>query len=280
MTTHQPDGGTPEQDMLQRLRGILLEADRKEIEAIKATLYEEEKLAERVNPILEKRIERIKSNFEQELGTQVNQRIEIKLEASKEQLLNVIYPVLGQMIRKFVTYQFQLLKDSIDAQLNQVFSSRGLLGQLRSRLFGIKSSDMVLRDLDKPMIQEVYVIQRDSELLLGSYSREQMIDKDMVAGMLTAIKSFVEDAFQREKEELERIEYGNYIILIQNFFSYYIAVALTGSLSSSERAHIVEHLAAFASEYMGDQSMENVTDTLNQSISSALEAHFTDFTMA
>lgn len=278
MTNHQPDEAQ-ESYLLQRLRGILLEADRKEIEAIKATLFEEEKLAERVNPIVEKRIERIKANFDQELGKQVNQRIEVKLEASKEQLLNVIYPVLGQMIRKFVTYQFQLLKDSIDAQLNQVFSSRGLLGQLRSRLFGIKSSDMVLRDLDKPMIQEVYVIQRDSGLLLGSYSREQTIDKDMVAGMLTAIKSFVEDAFQREKEELERIEYGTYVILIQNFFSYYIAVALTGSLSSQERVHIVEHLAAFASEHMGDQNMEQVTDTLNQSISSALEAHFATFAM-
>lgn len=277
MTTPQPDPAQ-EQALLQHLRGILLEADRKEIEALKATLYQEDRLAERVNPIVEKRIEQIKSNFDQELGKQVNQRIEIKIEASKEQLLNVIYPVLGQMIRKFVTYQFQLLKDSIDTQLNQVFSSRGLLGQLRSKLFGIKSSDIVLRDLDKPMIQEVYVIQRDSGLLLGSYSRQQTIDKDMVAGMLTAIKSFVEDAFQREKEELERIEYGNYIILIQNFFSYYIAVALTGSLSSQERVHIVEHLAAFASEHMGQQTMDNVTDTLNQSISSALEAHFTTFT--
>ena len=265
---------SPEQAMFSQLKSILLKQDREEIESIKHTLYNEEALSKEVDPIVEKRIQYIKDNFPKEFGAHVNEIVEVKLEESKEQLLNVIYPVLGQMIRKFVNYQFQLLKDRIDSQVNSVFSSRGLWGQIKSKLFGIRSSEIVLSDLDRPIIEEMYVIQRDSGLLIGSYSRQETMDKDMIAGMLTAIKSFVEDAFQREKQELELIEYGNYKILIQNFFSYYIAVALSGSLSTKERDTMASHLMDFADEEMGEVNLQLITGKLNQEISSVLEKHF------
>jgi hypothetical protein len=264
-----------ESAMLGQIRSILLKDDRNEIDSIKKTLYNKEELAKEVSPIVEERVQYIKDNFRKEFGKPVDKIVEMKLEESKEQLLNVIYPVLGQMIRKFVNYQFQLLKDRIDNQVNSVFSSRGILGQIKSKVFGLSSSDMVLSDLDKPMIEEVYVIQRDSGLLLGSFSRKVTVDKDMIAGMLTAIKSFVEDAFQREKQELELIEYGNYKILIQNFFSYYISVAVSGSLSNKERDVISETLLEFAEEKMPD-NLQLIDTELQNKISEGLEGFFND----
>ena len=56
----------------------------------------------------------------------------------------------------------------------------------------------------------------------------ETIDKDMISGMLTAIKSFVEDAFKTGNDNLESIEYGLYNIHIQNFKTYYIAVVVHG----------------------------------------------------
>jgi hypothetical protein len=264
-----------ESAMLGQIRSILLKDDRNEIDSIKKTLYNKEELAKEVSPIVEERVQYIKDNFRKEFGKPVDKIVEMKLEESKEQLLNVIYPVLGQMIRKFVNYQFQLLKDRIDNQVNSVFSSRGILGQIKSKVFGLSSSDIVLSDLDKPMIEEVYVIQRDSGLLLGSFSRKVTVDKDMIAGMLTAIKSFVEDAFQREKQELELIEYGNYKILIQNFFSYYISVAVSGSLSNKERDVISETLLEFAEEKMPD-NLQLIDTELQNKISEGLEEFFND----
>ena len=64
--------------------------------------------------------------------------------------------------------------------------------------------------------------------------------------MLTAIKSFVEDAFKREREDLEMIQYGTYKILLQNFYSYYIAIAVSGSLSSTEREDLANNILDFA----------------------------------
>lgn len=261
--------------LLGQLKKILLQQDRKEINAIKDTLYKQENLKREVDPIIEKRIDYLKEHFPEELGVQVNRMVEVKIEESKEQLLNVIYPVLGQMIRKFVSYQFQLLKDRIDNQVQSVFSTRGLIGQIRSRIFGIKSSDLILSDLDKPVVEEVYVIQRDSGLLVGSYSRQETMDKDMIAGMLTAIRSFAQDAFQMENQELDMINYGNFKIVVQSFFSYYIAVALTGSLSSKEQGDLSELLLEFAEDEMEDVNLHLITSQLNQEISQKLEKYFT-----
>lgn len=260
--------------MLSQLKSILLKQDRQEIDSIKKTLYTKEGLKKEVNPLIEERIEYLKSNFSKELGVHVDSVIEEKLEESKEQLLNVIYPVLGQMIRKFVSFQFQLLKDRIDQQVSSVFSTKGLIGQIKSKVFGIRSSDLVLSDIDKPIIEEVYVIQRDSGLLIGSYSRQETMDKDMIAGMLTAIKSFAQDAFHVEKQELELINYGNFKIVVQNFFSYYIAVALSGSLSSQEQDDLGLILLEFAEKDMKDVSLHLITSTLTKEVSSKLEHHF------
>jgi hypothetical protein len=67
----------------------------------------------------------------------------------------------------------------------------------------------------------------------------------MIAGMLTAIKSFVEDAFQRDREALELIEYGTYKIIIQNFHTYYLATAVSGTLTIHDRNEIATQLLNF-----------------------------------
>ena len=100
--------------LFEQLKTILLQQDRKEIDSIKQILNNRSELEKRIDPIFNDKIEDLKSRFPEEFGELINQSIEGKLEESKEQLLNVIYPVLGQMIRKYVSHQFQLLKERID----------------------------------------------------------------------------------------------------------------------------------------------------------------------
>ncbi len=259
--------------LLEQLKTILLKQDRREIDSIKHILNDRSELQKKIDPIFNDRMEDLKTRFPEEFGALVNQLIEVKLEESKEQLLNLIYPVLGQMIRKYVSHQFQLLKERIDDRVQNTFSSKGIISQLKSKLFGIQAGDMVLSDLDVPLIQEVYVIQRNSGLLVGSYSKNNTMDKDMIAGMLTAIKSFVEDAFQQEKQELDLIQYGSYKIWIQNFYGYYIAVALSGSLSAKETDELNEHIIEFANDEM-DVNLKLITSKLNEEMSKKLEIAF------
>ena len=209
-------------------------------------LDDEDQLSELVAPVVDRKITQLKQKFPREFQLAVNQIVEKKMQESQEELLDLIYPVLGKMIKKYIVHQFEELKENIDRQINSIFTIKGLRIKLKSIFYGIDDSALLLSKLDKPEIEEIHIIERDSGILYGSVTLRPTIDRDVVAGMLTAIKSFVEDAFQRDKEDLEMIEYGTYKIFIQNFRSYYFCVAMSGSLSATQKEKLSTAILDFA----------------------------------
>ena len=199
---------------------------------------------------------------------EVEKMIDRRLQASQEKILNVIYPVMGRMIKKYIAHQFELLQEKIDTQLN-----RGIIGRIRMYFSGIKESEAILSQAYHPFIEEIFVIYKYSGLLVGSASLNETVDKDIIAGMLTAIKSFAEDAFRREQEELEMIQYGAYSIMLHNFHSYYIAIAMTGALTANQREQFEADLFIFAEKEL-NPLMENVDDSTHYKIKEKLEQYF------
>ena len=88
----------------------------------------------------------------------------------------------------------------------------------------------------------------------GSYSRGNIADKDMVSGMLTAIKSFVEDAFSKEGQNLEDIKFETFQLSIQNFKSIYIAIATSGVITTEFKEELSEDINNFAEIILRDRS--------------------------
>jgi hypothetical protein len=223
-----------ELQLMGQLKDILLRDDRSTLLELQRTLNERALLEEKINPILEDHIEYLRKNFPKEYAQIVNKMVEQKIKSSQAEIVDAIYPVLGSMITKFINYKFQELKDSIDAQINGLKQNYNPVFWLRNRVLGVKDSDAILASIDVATVEEIFVIERDSGLLIGSATLYPSVNRDVVAGMLTAIKAFVEDAFQRDKEDLEMIQYGTYKIVIENFPNYYFAVAIKGSISTEE----------------------------------------------
>ena len=270
-------GKEPEKNeklMLSMLRDILLREDRGDIADIKDDLENNEKLAERINPIIEIHMESMKRKFPKEYRKQVDRIIERKLKSSQDELLDLIYPVMGKMVRKYVNHQFLSLKEGLDEKLSNAFSLKGLKGRFKALAFGVNESDILLRDLDSTTIEEAYVIERDSGILLGYFSKRETVDREAVAGMLTAIKSFVEDAFSRERQELEMIDYGTYKIFIQSFHLYYISVVLDGTVSTNQKDVLSKKILDFAEKEMKGILSKGVTEEDSNFLSDRLERYF------
>ncbi len=272
------DGGNEtKNEQFEQLRAILLKDDRANISDLQNLLADKNRLAERVSPIFEERINEIKANFPREFGALVDEAIEKKLKASQEDLLNLIFPVLGKMISKYIQHQREALKDSINAQTAQTLSWEYWKRRLRALFFGVNDADMVLSALKLAVIEEVHVIQFNSGISLGNYSRGQAIDKDLFAGMFTAIKAFAEDSFAQKKEDLEQIEYGSYKILIQNFHTYYITFVVSGALSSEERNELKAKALDFADKELRDPhliSNKTISGETQTNISTKLKQYF------
>jgi hypothetical protein len=231
---------------LQQLRELLLIEDRKTIADIQHVIETREDLAQRVDPIIEEHLEELEKNFPDAYIRVVQKLVDDRMRQQQDELINLIYPRLGIMIKKFINSELRLLREKVDQQIR--LSPLSFIYKNRN-----KSSAEILLDLTGSKIEEVYVISHESGLLLGSASASETADKDMIAGMLTAIKAFVEDAFKRTDEELRAIQYGSYEIMVQNFFNYYIAIAIAGTLSELERDVLTKKMLDFAhKELRGD----------------------------
>ncbi|MBL7817515.1 MAG: hypothetical protein JNL70_21090 [Saprospiraceae bacterium] len=273
MANEQATQSADEKMLMLQLKDILLREDRSALEALQRTLNEKQLLAEKINPIVEDHLTFLRHNFPKEYAQIVNRMVEQKLKSSQTEILDVIYPVMGKMINKYISLQFQELKDNINARINALFSKRGFVWWIRNKILGIDDADMLLASLDIPIIEEIFVIQRDTGLLLGSAALQPSVNRDVVAGMLTAIKSFVEDAFEREKEDLELIQYGTYKLLIENMPTHYFAVAMSGSVSVTEGGQLRNQIIDFI--HNNDAlRVKDIDSRVQEEISQALENHF------
>lgn len=268
--TQQPQEETM---LMAQLKDILLREDRSALEELQRTINEKQLLAEKINPIVEDHLVFLRQNFPKEYAKIVNRMVEQKLKSSQTEILDVIYPVMGKMINKYISLQFQEMKDSINARIDALFSKRGLVWWFRNRILGLNDADVLLASLDIPIIEEIFVIQRDSGLLLGSAALHPAVNRDVVAGMLAAIKSFVEDAFEREHEDLEMIQYGTYKIQIENMPTHFFAVALSGSMSVTEGGQLREQIIEFIhnNEVLRNKNIDSDTQEI---VSQALENQF------
>lgn len=270
MVSQKPDS---EVQLMSQLREILLKEDRSTLTELQEILNNKSLLSGRVNPIIEEHLDFLKHNFPKEYAKIVDRLIEQKLKDSQQQILDIVYPVMGKMITKFVNLQMQQLKEGIDAQINGIFSRQGFVKHIKNRILGVKTSDMLIAAADKPILEEIFVIERDSGLMFGSAALFPSVNRDVVAGMLTAIKSFVEDAFERDNEDLEMIQYGTYRILLQNYPFYYFALALSGTVSTSESEILRGQIVDFIDK-TDNLRVAEVTDESQSRISQLLEEHF------
>lgn len=251
-----------EQEALNRLREILLKEDRTSVSTLQQNVSD-----------LETTLAAFKEEFPREYSRVVDKMIAQKLKSSQQEILDVIYPVMGKMINKYISMQFQQLKEGITEQINAVFSKRGLVWWLRNRILGLKDADVLLASMDVPLIEEVFIIERDSGLLWASAALNPAVNRDVVAGMMTAIKAFVEDAFIRDNEDLEQIQYGTYRILLVNFSAYFFAIALSGSISAVEEGNLREEIVDFI---LDTPEITHINDdpSVSDSISEKLKQKF------
>ncbi len=263
-----------EEDLhLLKIKEILLKEDRAELSNLRNRLEDEEAFNKRITPYIEQHIDHLKMNFPDQYNEMVSKIFEEKLMSSRQDIIDLLAPSIGIMIKKFISLQFESLKEGIDNQVKNTFSAKSWSNKFKSIFYGVKESDLILQEMDKYQIQEVYLIQRHSGLLFGSASKSVNLDKDVIAGMLTAIKSFAEDAFQQGEQDLDMIEYGTYKIVMQNFKTYYIALALTGSLSASDKNQISNSVLSFADRYLG-KSITDIDENILKEYSNYLDKHF------
>ena len=246
------------------LKELLLEDDRKNINILKQEILQYEKFKEEVSPLIDGKIEELKVKFPDLFGDTITETIKVQIRDSQDEVVEALYPIIGKLIKKFIVAEITKLTETINETINNKFS----LSHIIKRLFKGKRTDAddVLQEVFEPIIEEVFVIEKDSGLLKGSFSRGSIADKDMVSGMLTAIKSFAEDAFSKEGQDLEDIKFETFQLSIQNFKTIYIATAASGVLHNEFKEELYDYTNNLAERILMDRSFLEDEERLNELI--------------
>lgn len=232
-----------EDDGFEALQNILLGEHRdrvvelrQQLARLRATLNDLEQEIEQLNDI-ERLAEKIKPSLGPAIGAAVRE--------SSESMIDALHPIVGRLVARAVSEAIRELARRIDEQMRTTLHIKRVARRVQARVAGIPDSELTLRDALPFYVLELFLIHRETGLLLSTLTQEptSASDSDVISGMLTAIRDFTEDAFGRGQEgELDEVQYGDKRILIESGRYSYIAVVIEGVEPGGFRSQVREKL--------------------------------------
>ncbi|WP_457746818.1 BON domain-containing protein [Sulfurimonas sp.] len=203
----------------------------------KKTVNEEDALENALSPVVNRLIDKNFENSGDKIASQIapliGGAIREQIKSQKDDIVDALYPVMGSMISKFVTKSLEELLSKINEQIQNGLSTQAIKRKIKAKIKGVSETELLLQENSEANIKAVLLIHKESGLLLAKAQNEQehFSDTDMLASMMTAIRSFVNDWVEsgRTNSELGEIEYGGNKIIIEASGYSYLAVIVEGA---------------------------------------------------
>jgi outer membrane protein OmpA-like peptidoglycan-associated protein len=194
--------------------------------------------------------------IEQGLVHSLQKPVEICLKESIRQDTNALaqslFPVIGPMIRKAINESFKVLLQQINTSLENVLSFQRLTWRIQALYSGRSYSEIVITNTFVYRVEQVFLIHRESGLLIHHTHIEgiEIGDSDAVSAMFTAIQDFIRDSFSADKkEELDSVEVGNYTVWIERAPYVVLACVIRGIAPLSLRKNMSQLLEKMHGNY-------------------------------
>jgi outer membrane protein OmpA-like peptidoglycan-associated protein len=180
-----------------------------------------------------------------EMGTAIKEQIILERDA----MVDALYPVIGNTISK---YMAEAIK-SINEKVENTLSLEGVFRKIRARIQGVSEAELIFKEAMPFAVQAIFLIHKRSGLVISEVqqSGNERLESEMIAGMLTAIRSFVNDCIAQSGDvsEIDQIEYGNSKIVLEVAGYCYLAVVIQGEPPKSFIEKMRQALGAIVQRY-------------------------------
>jgi len=193
----------------------------------------QEALSPVVNAIIDTNFGSIKEDMTAHIAPLLGPAIKDQVKNQKDDIVDALYPVIGNMISRYVTKSLEEMLGSINAQVQSGLSYKSLKRKIKAKVQGVSEAELLFNENAFSNIQAIFLIHKDTGIILSQAQNpnHKINDSDMLASMMTAIRSFVNDWVSQdgENKELGEIDYsGNKIIIEASNYSY-LAVIVEGA---------------------------------------------------
>ena len=161
----------------------------------------------------------------QTLGPEMGKAIKAQIESEKDAMVDALYPVIGNTIAK---YMVEVVQD-INSKVERTLSLEGIKRKFLAKIQGVSEAELIFKESVGYRVRAIFLIDKDSGLVIQEIQLpgEQPLDSNMLAGMLTAIRSFANDCIS-SGSELDSIDYGDWQIPLEVAGYCYLAVVVAG----------------------------------------------------
>lgn len=197
------------------------------------------------------------------LAPTVEEAITASVRRNPRPLADALFPIFGPAIRKAIAASLSGMLESLNQTLDHSLSWRAVQWRITALRTGRSFAEVVLLNTLLYRVEQVFLIARDSGLLLQHVKSSAVTasDADMVSGMLTAIRDFARDSFSvSEHESLDALTVGDLSVWIEQGPHAIVAAVVRGTAPPELRVRLqeaVEHVHA----RMGDTLAEFNGDT-------------------
>ncbi len=254
---HDSSGGSeslPDKE-LERLRQMLFARELALLEEVAKNQGEKDFNTQKVSEVLAESII-LRSGKDRQLNIALEPLVDDILKASlsrrKNDFVNVLFPLIGPVIRKSIAETFLSMLGNVSQSLDVAFSWRGLRWRFESWRSGKPFNEIVLLHTVLYRVEQVFFIHSETGLPLSHVVNEEVAaqDVDMVSGMLTAIQDFVRDSFSGEEtNNLDSLQMGDMSLIIEKNDVAYIACVVRGTPPANFRSLVQESLDLMMVEY-------------------------------
>jgi hypothetical protein len=139
----------------------------------------------------------------------------------------------------------------IDAQIRAATDVNRVRRRIRAWFSGVSEAELAMREALPFAVTEVFLIHRQTGLLLWHIAQAaaSVADREVMSGMLTAIRDFASDMLGGGEDGLDQIQYGDRSILIDASEFAYEAVVSEGIEPIDFQARLHERLLRVADRY-------------------------------
>ena len=237
-----------------------------------------EEMAEALGPVMAGAIRVQERQSREELidavGPILGEAIEEQIRDSRHSLVEALYPIIGDMALRYIGEFFREFQRNIDARLKSTFDLGQFFRRAEARLRGVSDADLMVRDALPFQVREVFLIESGTGILLARSGSDEAIHSDLISGMLTAVRDFMHDSFERQEgpSPVDEIQYGDQRIIVQDGRLCYLAVLIHGIEPSGFRANLRRFVSQLHADhhqtihtYDGDMSrLDEVQSSIDQ----------------
>ncbi|MEG3968756.1 OmpA family protein [Microcoleus sp. T2B6] len=185
-------------------------------------------IAPEIGLAIKEQIRLDQESIAQALAPEMGKAITAQIKLERDSMVDALYPVIGSTISR---YMAEAIK-TINEKVSNAISVEGFKRKIRSKVQGVSEAELILKESIPFTVQAAFLIHKASGLIISEdqNSESYQLESEMVAGMLTAIRSFVNECIVQpgESSELNQIEYGDSKIILEVAGYCYMAVVIKG----------------------------------------------------